>query len=444
MRRVVCLPSSVLLCALAVLWLYGHGASAQQPSGLKPGQVPINDPGDVLTRDIASSRRWTVRAQVRLYGAQPRSRNALNTPETQAIVFDACKFIYPQILETASSVPYPEDARFRLQLNRRAPQDRRVTPDRGWPVNENVLTNVYGVIEGYQGPTDLMVLEVEEVSATSLLLQVQLDVRTWETRIDEARADAIEWPTDPWPPQLVSNLERQLFVEPDHPAIRELLARFLNGKDPRSVRPYALAKHLAARVVEYIEFTDNEYHSVGRGANVASEQTLLVNGFRVHGAVPMAITGQGNRLDAPCLLCALYRAAGLPARLVIGYDALNPNGFDISRLPPIRAWVEFALLDDERDVTEWIPVDISAQRDFSNRAPALDRTWEHFGLNRDLDFVIPISHHWHPPTTATNDGPPAIWGWRPEPVIPEIDSSITFEAFQSSVRGDDAVDPYRR
>lgn len=427
--------------SVALLGALAMGGAYQPP--LRSGQLPINDPRDVLKRDISTSLRWTVRPRVQIFGPQPRSRSQFNLPETQPVVFEEALFVYPLIGETAGGVPYPEEARVRLQLDVRAGDDRRVVPDRDWPVNENVLTNVYRVMDGYQGPTDLMVLDVGPIENTVLTLEAQLDVRLWETEIDEVRADAVEWPTDPWPPQLVSALEPQLFVEPDDPAVRELLGRFLNGEDPRSVRPYALAKHLAASVVNYIEFTESDRHAVGRGSNVAIAQSVLVNGFGVHGAVPMAITGRGNRFDAPCLLCALYRAAGLPARLVIGLDARSQQpGNEV--LPEIRSWVEFALLDDDRDVTEWIPVDISAQRDFSSRAPALDRVWEHFGRNRELDTLIPISHHWHPPTTVTNDGPPALWGWRPLPDIPLIDSAVSFQAFQTPVRGDDPVDPYRR
>ena len=434
------LLKSAMSAALLCLPMLG---GAHQP-GLRPGQVPINDPGDVLTRDISTSLRWSVRAQVQLLGAQPRSRSIEVVPETQAIEVERARFVYPLIGETAGSVPYKGEARFRVQLNRPAPASRNVKPDVRWPVNESVLSNIYGVLDGYQGPTDLMVIETAELQTTALLLQAQLDVRLWETEIDEVRADAIEWPTDPWPPQLGSALHPQLFVEPESPPVQELLRRILQGEDPRSVRPYALAKHIAARVVEYIDLSDTEYHAVGRGANPGIVQSVLVNGFRVHGAGPMALTGRGNRLDAPCLLCALYRAAGLPARLVIGYDAERAQIDAFNSLPPLRCWVEFALLDDERDVTEWIPVDISAQRDFSSKAPPLDRTWEFFGRHRELDTLIPISHHWHPPTTVTNDGPPALWGWLPEPAIPLVDSSVTFEAFQTPVRGDDPVDPYRR
>ncbi len=431
-----------LVGALCVAGALLAGAQ-QQAKPLKPGQLPINDQGDVLTRDIASSRRWTLRAQVRLLGAQPRALNPENITPTQFIRFDKAQFVYPLIGETASSVPYPEEARMRLQLDRRAPRDRRVMPDQRWPVNENVITNLYETIEGYQGPTSLMRLTAPEISSNSLLFQIELDVRTWETRIDEARADAIEWPTEPWPPQLVSNLEPHLYVNPEHPAIQALLARFINGKDPRDVRPYALAKHLAGRVVDYIEFRDTDLHSLGRSSSPSRGQSILVNGFRVNGSVSMALTGEGSRFDAPALLCALYRAAGLPARLVIGYDA------DVQRkradgLPEMRSWVEFALLDEDRNATEWIPVDITRQRDFSDRAPPLDQRWQHFGHNEEFDFVIPISHHWHPPTTVTNDGPPALWGWLPEPVIPAVDTEIIFEAGQTPTRATDPVDPFRR
>lgn len=433
-----CTVLALLVGTLAI------GATAQPPAQqLKPGQLPINDAGDVLTRDISNSRRWTFKAQVRLLGFQPRARNVRNIAPTQSIEFDRMQFAYPLIGETASSVPYPEEARMKVEVDRpySGPGERVRDPDR--PFNEHTVTNTYRVEEGYQGPTDLMILETGALSSTHLLFTIELDVRCWETRIDEVAADAIEWPTDPWPPQLVSALDDQLFVNPKHPAVIALLDRWLDGKNPRDARPYALAKYLAGRVVEYVKLTEGDNHATGRTAFIGNGQRVLNSGFRVNGSVFAATTGTGTRFDSPALLCALYRAAGLPARLVIGFDKLESD-LEGHRLPVLRSWVEFALLDEERDVTEWIPVDIARQRDFSDRAPALDTRWQFFGHNEEFDYVIPISYHWLPKTSVTNAGPPAIWGWLAEPAIPEVDSDITFEAGESATRATDPVDPFRR
>lgn len=439
---------TLTLAALAVFVGLG-GAQRSQP--LKPGQLPINDPGDVLTRDEANSRRWTLRAQVRYLGFQPRSRNTTTniTAPTQSIQLDRAQFVYPLIGETSMSVPYPDQARFRLGFDRsqRNNPNRDVVPGGRFPVLENIVDNNYDVIEGYQGPTSLMRLIVEEIDVKSMMLQVELDVRSWETRIDERRADAIEWPEEAWPPQLASALEPQLFVNPEHPSVVALLNAWLNGQDPRSVRPYALAKSLAGQVVEYVAPDENDFNNRGRTPEIGQTQRVLVDGFRVNGSVFAAENGRGSRFDAPALLCALYRSAGLPARLVIGYDVAETQRRERdlgSSLPILRSWVEFALLDERREVTEWIPVDITRQRDFSSRAPPLNQRWQYFGHNEEFDDVVPISHHWHPPTTVVNAGPPGLWGYLPEPDIPEVDTELIFEAFESPIRGNDPVDPYRR
>jgi transglutaminase-like putative cysteine protease len=160
----------------------------------------------------------------------------------------------------------------------------------------------------------------------------------------------------------------------------------------------------------------------------------MIAGYNVRGAVDAARQQRGSNLDMANLLCAVYRAAGIPARVVIGYDHEAQRKED---RPPVTAWVEFFLMvDQENQRGEWIPVDIIRQREFSSRAPDVTRPWKYFG-NSDLsnNYSV-ISFHWHPPTTVVNSGPPAFWGWLPKPTAPNVDQGVRFHAFETPTTAD--------
>jgi len=226
-----------------------------------------------------------------------------------------------------------------------------------------------------------------------------------------------------------------LFIQSDHPAIKNLVAKWTGGQ-PSRYRPAVLAKVLAARAIEHFQVSEQRF-VFGRISEVA--------GLNVHGAVHAARHGDGSVFDYAAFLTALYRAAGLPARVVIGYDmeasmgsrlGIRDHHEDCERdiglrhfpLPILRAWVEFYLLDEAAGRAEWIPVDIEQQRRVSSEPRPIDQPWKFFGNNECLDNVAPISFHFHPPTTVVNAGPPAMWGWLAAPRLPRIEQRLDFGA----------------
>ncbi|MEM1165236.1 MAG: transglutaminase domain-containing protein [Planctomycetota bacterium] len=282
--------------------------------------------------------------------------------------------------------------------------------------------------DGYQGGTVLGVWEVFNLRARDLRLEVRTEAIIFETEIDEPRAAQIPWPEDNsvFDAETLALLQPQLFIESDDARFASLVERWTNGRS-REVTPYVLAKSLAARVIESYQpngaLIATDPKKVGGIDVISGSLVPSIYGFDVAGAIAAAENGGGPPLDLANLLCAVYRAAGLPTRLVVGVDLRESDNFDFF-MP--TAWVEFALYNPEREVVEWIPVDIIAQRNDGNRAPPLDRPWRFFGNNERSEDLVALSFHWHPPTTVVNAGAPALWGWLPEPNIPPVTHLIGF------------------
>jgi hypothetical protein len=395
--------------ALGVAWLSPGSASAQ-PGVTKPRhQQP---PGGAqqerfVTRHEFNFRDLRMSAEVRILGVTPRLLNQRPNAfgPTRKIRLQSAAVVFPVPPATSIHRPILDQVKGEVEVQgRSADNEPRIQAD-------------------YQAGDRLAVWDLGETEATSIRLRVDVPMRTHETRVNEELAFAVPWPKNEFPEEVRSALLPQLFVESNDRRVLGLLNRWTNGQ-PKRAKPYYLAKYLAGRVVEHYQPNGGVFETwavdddafggtIFTGRVLVAGQTLA--GFRVAGAAAAAERGVGPPLDAANLLCAVYRAAGLPARLVIVKDARTDDPGETPAVPPYRALVEFYLYDEQRDFGQWIPVDIEGQRAFSSQAPPLEQRWQYFGHNEDSDNYVPLSFHWHPPTVVVNQGPPALWGWLPIP-----------------------------
>ncbi len=368
----------------------------------------------VLQRDESNCQEWTVHIEVRLHPWQPRVRQDEHIQSTRYLTFREGAIVFPLLNGSASHDTEAAKAKSKLNI------DNRVASDEP------------RLISGRQAGTQIGVWEMHDVNTRDLNLQLDIPMKCYETKIDERRAFEIPWPVDTeWNDEIASALKPQLYVESDDPAVRALVEKWTNGK-PKKVKPYFLAKYLAAKTLEHVQPSGNKYATDSRGPKVGTFTSIFFSGFEMEGAAVAAKTGRGRPYDTANLLAAVYRAAGIPARLVIGYDTELSKK---NERPEFRPWVEFYLFDEARDEGEWIPVDIIKQREFSSRAPQIERPWEFFGTNRELDTICPVAYHWHPPTTVQSAGAPALWGWIAVPGNPRADQELRIWAQHTVKRG---------
>lgn len=401
-----------LFCAVVAC----AAAAIAQPTSQTPKPAPVQSvPYEPLVLRVdADSEDWTLNAEVLLVGLTS-DRQDINTSRpvfrTQKIIADAAVIVFPVPTDTAFTVMDDELLKSKLSLSGREIQG-----------NPRLL-------DGYQANNRLLAWDLTDLDTNGIRLDVQTAMTSHKTVVDEKRAFQIDWPKNELPEMLNSALGPQLYIESDQPEIAKLVEVWTNG-EPTKAKPYYLAKHLAAKVIDWYQPDEGPFLALRDSrAFETGSSAVMIAGYNVRGAVVAAREQKGSALDMANLLCAVYRQAGLPARVVICYD-LESQKQDTRN--SIHAWVEFFLMvDEERGLGEWVPVDIIRQREFSSRAPDVTRSWQYFGNNDKSQYYAPVSFHWHPPTMVVNSGPPALWGWLPKPSAPNVDQGIRFHAFNT-------------
>ena len=348
-------------------------------------------------------------------------------PVIDAFVFDTMTMVWPVVSSTGSSelalvTPPGEDPtlrEFKFTVN-----DIDATR-----IPEFKLEIVRSMASGkpYHSGVWLALLKLGRgINAREVDFELKIPSRSWETRFDEQAARAIAWPTGAWPADAASTLTPMalLDISPDgrttlpNASIRALLARWTDGKDPKTIPPATLAKWLAGQVMQHVQISGN---------GLAATRNGLLEGVSLQIPEQTAQTGVGSEFDMVMLLTAVYRMAGLPARIVVGYDTeadsrdepgflgRQGNGGDLC------AWVEFCLYDQANNSVNWVPVDIVRLRSKGNRLPDnyLDRPMEFFGNHDELDDIIPFAFQFFPPTTVRSYGSPGFWGWFVTPIAPD-------------------------
>ncbi len=257
---------------------------------------------------------------------------------------------------------------------------------------------------GFPFHTQLAVLPVESFAGMSLRWEVGYRVQVWSSRLtNEAAAAAVPWPRE-WPEEVRDGLQPQLYIESDDPMFAQQVEHVSNGQ-LRLVTPYLAAKDL-------VRYCVNEIRVTGNGVNRGNLGVL--RGLKMIGARRAATSGIGGPHDLVCVCVAMLRAAGIPARVVIGVKTLSKadrmKRAGPRNTPDLVSWAEFYLPD-----VGWIPFDPVAMRGKGIRNLDVRRPWSQFGSMKDLNRRIPLAYHFIPPTTVESPQNPAVWGWDPRP-----------------------------
>lgn len=400
----------------------GGGAAWAQRAGALPADEAI------LARE--QGRQWTFNAEVNIrsyqaFGGRP-------TPTIEPFRFQRAAVVFPLIPGSASSRTEDAGIQGRVEINDRV-----------------VAAQPAALLDGYPAGTRLGRWDLANVNAREMELHISMPVTSFRTQFDEQAAAQIDWPTGDWPAEAASCFEPQMYVnygpdgEYDMAPVQALVREWTNNR-PKSIPPVRTAKWLLAQVVEHVQPS-------GDGFNF--DRAGMIEGVDVQGAPATAAQRRGSQFDIALLLVAVYREAGLPARLVVGYDAASSREerrFLRTRrasAPALRAWVEFALYDEARKRLTWIPVDPVALRRQSSRIPPqfMERPQNFFGSHDELDGVVPFAFQLHPPTTVRAYGSPGFWGWAVIDTPPNFsEQGLRFSASRTAQRPEEPSRPGRR
>jgi Transglutaminase-like superfamily len=362
----------------------------------------------------------TLTIDIDLRAIHRRDKN-LKTKITEEFTFDSAAFVFPAVRLTSSSVAEMSGV---LKLNNRA-SDRQLTL----------------LPEQYPCGATLARWEAKDWSGTEASLAIKIRAQCYSTEMDEAAAMKLTWPAN-WTKTLQSCFEPQMYIDVgpdaayDMTPVKDLVKRWMRGKDPKSQPPMLVAKVLAGELSKYVQLS---------GSGIANGRMGQVEGLQLQGAAETARKGRGSPFDAVALMAAVYREVGLPARIVVGWDSgkskENDDGGFLNTgkgkgKEKLHAWVEIGLMNNSEEI--WIPVDLLKLKKSGSQLPPYDKPWPYFGTHPELDSIIPFAFHYFPPTTVRSYGSPGFWGWLVMPKPPEqAEQSIRFDASSTAKTAED-------
>lgn len=377
----------------------------KQPAGKTPA-APRLDPEKIIRSD--NPHDWTLRGEVNVRSFVEGKRNLKREiPKVHEFEFTSAAVVFPLLKSSSTHRCYDQELKSKLQFDEALLADKPSELLEGrFPCGTRL------------GRWDLKAPAGQKLKGREMKLEVQMSMTSWRTIFDEAMAEQVPWPKGGWGQvsgstfndhQVISQGDQKLrLIDHESEGIQKLVRGWCNNKDPKSIGPVVLAKFLASNVLEYIQVS-------GDGLNFA--EVGLLEGMQLQGSEYTLSTRRGSEQDMTCALAAVYRAAGLPARTVIGFDVTEDKGNRDSFLkkrrdvPSFRSWVEFCLYDEASRKEIWIPVDVCRQRKKSSRILNNQKAWQYFGSNDEFDTVCPFAFQFHPPTSVISHGSVAFWGW---------------------------------
>jgi transglutaminase-like putative cysteine protease len=376
------------LTALALIGVVGVGL-ASPPSGRPPvGPLERYEP-----------RVYDVKFEVTINSSMPYGQNDPRNPQHP----DVPRQRWGDDFELADApivmpiIPYGTFHRT-WEDSVRAQMWLGAAPDRG-------LANRFRIDPGMPHHGLLAVLPIERFVGTRLRWNVEFRMQSFSSRINDAVAAQIPWPRE-WPKEVADGLRPQLYIESDHEIFAQTVERVSEG-NLRLVTPYLAAKDL-------VRYCINELQVTGNG--LARGRMGILYGLEVDGALDSAADGMGSPHDLVCVCVAILRAAGIPARPVIGLEKNDENE------KTLLTWAEFYLPQ-----AGWVPFDPAVMRGKGIRHLDVHQPWPEFGTMKDLNQRVPLAYHFIPPRLVQTPGWPAVWGWDPRPAgAPVSEAWLTF------------------
>ena len=350
---------SLFLLVLLVPGL--HVAAANDPSG-RPPVGPL-ERYDERTYDVG-------------FQALIKARNVLDGRVPDRIQLQEMTVAMPFIFNSTFSAVDPDTLRAQLWL------DSTPDPD----VNDRGRLS-----GGLPWNLQLAAFEVPAHTGENVRWRMGFRAQVWSSRItSEAEAAARSWPRE-FPAEVQAGLRPQPYIQSEAPLFRDAVAHVSEGR-LRLVPPYYAAKDL-------VRYCMNSIRVRGDG-NVRGNLGVLF-GMELQGALRTAETQEGSPHDLVCVCVAMLRAAGIPARPVVGirYD-------DERTVYEFVSWLEWYLPE-----AGWIPVDPNWMKTVGIRDRPVQQAWDGFGNVRELNEWIPLSFSYVAPGHQSASDVPAVWGW---------------------------------
>lgn len=264
------------------------------------------------------------------------------------------------------------------------------------------------------------VLPLGSASAQTIQFEIGFRMQSWSSVLDEAVASRATWPSE-WPPECADALKPQLFIESDDPRFAQFVEK-VSGGTLRKVPVHWAAKDLIRSTISALRVSSNGLSRV---------EGRMMQGMELKGAAQAMADGNGTTHDLVASCIAVLRAAGIPARVVVGVDR-----DEVERVSSgFVSWGEYYLPD-----SGWVPFDPNRMRGSAIARRNVRDAWPWFGSLDDLNQRIPLSFAFHPPGALISHGNPAVYGWDPRPNGAPL-STRQYISVNSVSRGKGTEDP---
>ena len=355
-------------------------------------------------------RRYDLRFDVTLTTLQQ-----LDARDRQNYDLKEAPIVFPIIFLDSFSKVESDSVKASLWLESRA-EDPRLLLKSGFPFNTHLAT-----------------LTIDSFNGQSLRWQVIYRVQVWSSRIDDEKAAQIAWPKE-WPKEVQDGLQPQKYIESDDQVFAKEIEK-ISGNKLHLVPPYLAAKDIIRHCINEIQVSGDgtnrgEALTFGAPAGATTRTTAhnSIRGMNITGAINAATKKMGTPHDLVCVCIAMLRAAGIPARPIIGTIE------DQKGIADFVSWGEFYLPE-----AGWVPFDPMAMRGKGIRSLDVRKAWPELGTMKDLNKRIPLSYYFIPPASVESPQFPAVWGWDPRPGRDPASNPAVFMDITS--RGKGVEDP---
>ena len=243
----------------------------------------------------------------------------------------------------------------------------------------------------------------------SLTFQVRIRMNTFSSQLDENAAANIGW-QEKWRGDSESYLAPSDFIESSDEIFIAAVHDAL-GENTRAMSVHHTAKTLIRYCLQNIK-SDGQYEDRSRTS---------VRGLAVNGAAKTVESASGSACDLVCVCVATLRAAGIPARPVIGLTNKNAIGTYTTE-SRYMVWAEYALPG-----AGWVPFDPKRMQGTVDRVPLHD-PWQGLGTMQFLNTRIPIAFSFVVGSVKNAYDAIGPWSWipiykdRPLPVPQNLNS----------------------
>ena len=242
-------------------------------------------------------------------------------------------------------------------------------------------------------------LDIPRGSLQTVSARVTWPAIAFSIGVDEPMAAKVTWPRE-WTPEVAKFLAPSQGIQSENELFKAFVAKTTEGR-LRRTPIFLAAKDLVRRTIMEFQNVDSQ--------TLVREGQGTIRGFRLQGALASTQALSVTPGDLVCTCVAVLRAAGIPARPVIGIYSGSGSNPD-TKLPKDRrtlcVWAEFNLPG-----CGWVPFDPYEMRGRGLPQANINQPWKWFGTIKQMNRRVALAYDFAPFNHGVTCDWPAGWVW---------------------------------